>query len=67
MYKYAQLKRFNRDRRLQVYLYAFIYVDTQTILVGNHFPANTFFVKYNEMLTIGPVPKHWIGFSYIRS
>ena len=25
MYKYAQLKRFHNDRRLQVYMYAFMY------------------------------------------
>ena len=32
------------------------------------FPATEVLVdKYNQMSTPGPFPKHWLGFSYIRS
>ena len=31
MDKYAQLERFHSYRQLQVYMYAFVYVDPQTI------------------------------------
>ena len=31
MYKYSQLKRFFYDRQLQVYMYAFMYVDPDTM------------------------------------
>ena len=45
-----------------------MYVDTETMSVEDHFPAkNIFFVNYNKISTPGTVPKHWIGFSYIRS
>ena len=68
MNKYSQLKRFNHDRRRQFYMYAFIYVDPETTPVENHFPATeNFFVNYNKISTPGTVPKHWLGFSYIRS
>ena len=43
MYKYAQLKRFHRDRLLQAYMYDFMYVDPQKIPVEYYFTANTFF------------------------
>ena len=36
MYRYAKLKRFCRDRQLQVYMYVFMYVDTETIPVEVH-------------------------------
>ena len=39
MYKYAQLKRFHHEIRLQVYMYDFMYVDPETMLVEEHFPA----------------------------
>ena len=68
MYKYAQLKRFHSDRRLKVYMYDFMYVDTQTIPMKNYFPASKIFVvDYNEMSTPGPVPKHFLGLSCILS
>ena len=68
MYKYAQLKRFPYDHQIQSYMYAFMYVDPQTIPVDEHFTDNkTFVVKYNKMSTPGPVPKYWIKFSYIGS
>ena len=36
---YTQLKRFHHDHGLQFYIYAFMYVDTKTILVEDYFPA----------------------------
>ena len=45
MDKYAQLKRFHHDHRLQVYMYANIYVDTETIPVEDYFPDTKMFVE----------------------
>ena len=57
MDKYAQLKRFHNDRWLQVYMYAFMYVDPETMPVEYHFNATkTFVVDYNTMSTPGTVP-----------
>ena len=39
MDKYAQLKRFYHDRRLQVYMYAFMHVDYEKMSVEDHFTA----------------------------
>ena len=48
MDKYAQLKCFYHERQLQVYMYAFLYVDTEKMLVEEQFTAtNTFVVNYN--------------------
>ena len=67
MDKYAQLNRFHHDHQLQVYIYDFIYVDTETIPVKDYFTATkTFVVKYKKISIPGSVAKHWIGFSYIR-
>ena len=66
MDKYAQLKRFHHERRLQVYIYDFMYVDTKTMPVDELFIASKKFVEnYKKMSTIGLVPKNWIGFSHI--
>ena len=68
MYKYAQLESFHHDHRLQVYMYAFMYVYHKTMPVGDHFPSTKIFlVNYKKISTPGPVPKHWLGFSYILS
>ena len=68
MYKYAKLRRFYHDCRLQFYIYDFIYVDVQTIPLEDHFTAKKAFVlNYKKISTPGSVPKHWLGFSYIRS
>ena len=49
MDKYSQMKRFYHDRRLQVYMYAFMYAYPNTMTVGGHFPATkTFFVNYKK-------------------
>ena len=44
MGKYAQLKRFHYDLRLQVYMYAFMYVDNETI------PRKTIFLLKKRFL-----------------
>ena len=68
MYKYAKPKMLHHDRRLQFYIYDFMYVDPDIIPVEDHFTATKTFVNhYKKMLTPGPVPKHWLGFSYICS
>ena len=68
MYKYAQLNGFHHDRLLQVYMYAFMYVDPQKMPVEEHFPATkTFAVNYKKISTPGTVSKQCFGFSYISS
>ena len=45
-------------------MYAFMYVETETIPVAQHFPAKTQFVEnYKKVSTPGPVLKYWLGFS----
>ena len=52
MYKYAQLNRLHRDRRPQVYMYDFMYVDTDTFPVEDNFPATkTFFESFNSRIS----------------
>ena len=49
-------------------MYAFVYVDPETIPVEYHFTdTKTFVVNYNKISTPGTVSKRWIGFSYIHS
>ena len=49
-------------------MYVFMYVDPDTIPVDDHLPyTKTVFVNYKKMSTPGPVPKHWLVFSYICS
>ena len=68
MDKYAQLKIFKHDLRPQVYMYAFMYVDPEKKQVEDNFPAIKKYVEnYKKMSTLGPVPKHWLGFNYICS
>ena len=68
MDKYALLNRTHCDRRLQVYMHAFIYVNPEIISVRDYFPDTKTIVKnYNKTSTLEPVPKHWFGFSYISS
>ena len=42
MDKYALLKRFHRDRLFQVYMYAFVYVNPDTIPMKEYFLQKTF-------------------------
>ena len=47
-------------------MYAFVYVDPKTMPVEENFNATKTFVgNYRKISTPGPVPKYWIGFSYI--
>ena len=49
-------------------MYAFVYVDTQTIPMEEHFPdTKTFFVSYKDVSNPVPFPKHWMVLSYIHS
>ena len=66
MDKYAQLKRFFHDLRIQFYMYDFMYVDPKTMPVEDYFPATKTCVdNYKKMSTTGIVPKHWLGNSYL--
>ena len=68
MNKYAQLKGFHHNRQLQFYMYAFMYVDPETIQVEDHFPdTKTFVANYNKISNPGSAPKRCPVFSYIRS
>ena len=47
-------------------MYAFMYVDPETIPVEDHFTATKTFVdNYKKISTPRIVPKHWLVFSYI--
>ena len=68
MDKYEHMKRFHHDLQLQVYMYDFMYVDTETITMEDYFPdTKTCVEKYRKISTTGTLPKHWLGFSYICS
>ena len=68
MDKYVRMDRFHHYRQLQVYIYAFMYIDSDTMQVEDSFPyAKTFVKNYNKISTPGPVPKHWLRFSYVLS
>ena len=59
------MKRFIYELRLQVHMYAFMYVNPETIPVEDYFTATTTFAyNYKKISTTGPVPKHWLRFSY---
>ena len=50
MDKYSQLKRFHHDRQLQAYMYDFMYVDTETMPVEDHFTATKrIFLNYKKI------------------
>ena len=62
------MKRFHHDLRLQFNMYTFMYVDTETMPEDAYFPeTKTFVEKYNKRSIPEPVPKYWLGFSYICS
>ena len=67
MDKYTQLNRFYHDQILKVYMYAFIYVDPDTMPMRKYFLDTIFFENHNKMSNQGPVQKHFFGFSYMRS
>ena len=46
----------------------FLYVDPDTMEEEDYFLATKISAEnYNKISTLVPVPKHWIGFSYIHS
>ena len=52
IYKYSQLKIFHSDDQLQVYMYAFMYVDPETISSEEYYPATKILVEnYNKIST----------------
>ena len=68
MDKYAQMKMFHYECHIQVYMYDFIHADPETMSEEDYFlGTNIFFANYKQMSTPGPVPKHWLGFSYMLS
>ena len=57
--KYAQIESFYHDSRIQVYMYAFVYVDPETMVEKEYFKATKRFVQdYNRRSTPGIFPKH---------
>ena len=47
-------------------MYAFIYVDPEKTPGEDNSPATNMFVdNYKKISIAGPVPKHWIGYSFI--
>ena len=68
MDEYAQLKRFDHDRLPQDYMHDLMYVYPETMPEEDHFSdTKTIVDNYKKMPTTGPVPKNWLGFSYIIS
>ena len=67
MDKYALLKRFHHDLRLQVYMYVLIYVNPETMPVEEYFTA-TFFFKLQEDVNSRNSNKilAWIKFHMFR-
>ena len=60
------MKRFHYDCKLQVYMYALIYVHSETITEEEYFPDTKTVVKnYKKISCQVSVIKHWFGFSYI--
>ena len=50
MDKYTQLKRFHHDLWIKVYMYAFMFVDPETIPVEDHFPATKMFAANHKKI-----------------
>ena len=42
MYKYAQIKSFCHELKIQVYMYDFIYIDPEKILEENYLQSTNF-------------------------
>ena len=52
MDKYALLKMFHHHRIIQVYVYAFVYINSETIPVKAYFTATKTFVKNYKKISI---------------
>ena len=64
MYKYAQLKRFHHECQLQVYMYALVYLDPNTMTAeGKFYDTRKTVVNYKKMSTLGPILRFYLGFS----
>ena len=64
--KYALMKRFQSDRQLQIYMYAFVYIDPETISETEYFPdTKTLVQKYHRSSTPGLFLNYGLGFSYV--
>ena len=57
MDKYAQLKKFRRERRPQVYMYALKHIDPETIPVEDYFPDTKQILITAWNLNSSPIPK----------
>ena len=59
---------FHHDHLLQVFKYAFMYVDPETIPEEDHFSdTKTFVDNYKKIKTTGTVPIYLFVLIYIRS
>ena len=47
-------------------MYAFMYVDTETMAEEEYFPSTKHLFQTTKMSALGPIPKKLPGFSYIR-
>ena len=45
MYKYEKLKRYNHGYCIQVYMYAFVYIDPDIMTEDDYFPDTNTFVE----------------------
>ena len=53
MYKYEHLNIFHHDHLLKVYIFAFMYVNPETMPLDDHFTATkTFVVNYKKISTL---------------
>ena len=58
------MKKFHNDRQIQVYMYDFMYVYTETIPEEIYsLDTRTYDENYKNGSTNGPAPKHCIGFN----
>ena len=67
MDKYELMKMLHYYCR-SIYMYAFMYIDPETMIQEDYFPdTKTFVAKYKRRSTPIIVPKKWIELSYINS
>ena len=70
--KMAEMARYHFDRRFQIYLVALMFCDPNLLSLSQMYAATKHFIadykksdayKNNPS---APIPKHWLGFSFIR-
>ena len=60
------MQMFHHDHWLKIYVYDFMYIDTETITEEDYIQDNIEFVEYyKKRWTTGSVPNNWLVFSYI--